>query len=207
MTLKSSDDQIQAVLRDILLTLSGIAGRFIHVVVPDAGATVRSSRLKDVTLAVQSDDIDRSLADQVATFLPLCQNVLRVREYIRRHMEYDYGLVAHAFNREIMSLFREFELLIAQLESLLIASRRPGSSSSPLTLQKLIFLLQPSSIIFRQLAELCTNCDYAKGGELLNILYLSLQEQGDMKMKQLFGKLFERSFSPFKTILENWLIR
>lgn len=209
LTPKSTDGQVQAVLRDILLTLSGVAGKFIHVVVTDdagaAGAILRSGRLKDATLAVQSDEIDRSIADQAATFLPLCQNVLHVREYIRRHIEYDYGLVAHAFNREIMGLFREFELLIAQLESLLLASRM--SSSPPLTLQKLIFLLQPSSVIFRQLAELCKCCDYVKGGEMLNILYISLQEQGDTKMKQLFGRLFEQAFSPFKTFLENWLIR
>jgi hypothetical protein len=65
--------------------------------------------------------------------------------------------VAHALNREIVSLFREFELLLSQLEALLVTPTAATATTAPaghapLTLQKLIFLLQPSSMIFRQVA-------------------------------------------------------
>lgn len=42
---------------------------------------------------------------------------MRVREFIRLHSRYEFGLVSHALCAALRKILREFDVLVAQLEA------------------------------------------------------------------------------------------
>ena len=163
---------------------------------------VHSSRLKKIKLKVQGriiDDIDISVAEQVRSLLPQCEHCFTVREFIKRHSQYDFGLVSHALTAELKAVLKEFDLLIAQFETMYLEYK--------LTMQKLLFLLQPSTVIMQSLADLCDKLVFVRGGEMLNVMYTALTEQVDTGTKQIYTGLFSKAMIPFINILEKWLFK
>ncbi len=105
--------------------------------------------------------------------LPLCECAIRVKDFIRVHSRFEYGLVSHAFSSALSLLLDDFNNIIIQLECLLTRGNQM------LTLQKMVYFLQPSKVILRLLDKLCS--EYIKdatGGLLIDILYQCVQEQG-----------------------------
>ena len=49
--------------------------------------------------------------------LPICESAVRVREFIRLHSRYEFGLVSHALCAALRKILREFDVLVAQLEA------------------------------------------------------------------------------------------
>lgn len=96
-------------------------------------------------------------------------------------------------------LLREFDILIAQLEHLL--------SENNLTLQKMVFLLQPSKITLKLLEKLIRRCTDSTGGRMLDILQEFYMEQGDIKCKELCLQLLINSSKPFLNQLSHWLFK
>jgi hypothetical protein len=161
---------------------------------------------------------DASLIHQVQELLPFCTMVLHLRDFIHRHAGYDYGLVSHAFVRTLRKLLQDFDVLVCQLEHL--------HNGKKLTIQKLLFFLQPSRRMILVLYRVCFGYDLHNlpssgnasshaskgardlvGGPLLQHLCISLQSQGDDQAKQLLHSLVSDTAAPFLTMISHWIYR
>lgn len=136
---------------------------------------------------------------QIQQLFPLCESVARIREFIRQHSRYEYGLTSHALCSVIQDILKDFHVLLTQLEHLL--------NTGKLTLQKLAFLLHPSSHILYVLDVLCTEIGESVGGQLLNKMYTLYLQQGDTKTKELYQRLLSQTAQPFLRMLALWIFR
>ena len=96
-------------------------------------------------------------------------------------------------------MLRELEVLVSQLEPLLADGR--------LSLQKMLFMLQPARLTVRSLDTLATRLRNQTGGKLLDALFSITYEQGDDRGRQLFLHLLHRSSRPFMRMVLRWLLR
>jgi gamma-tubulin complex component 2 len=194
--------QSAVILRELLLAMAGVDGLYITVAAEtnnlDARQQVHPS-LKNLHLLADDENIERSLSNQVCSFLPFCEQLIGIREFIKRHSRYEYGLVSHALAAAVKELLRQFDAVISQLELLLEENR--------LSLQKLSFLLQSSRITIRLISNLCKRVDGLAGGNLLERLYSCLTEMGDARGRELYAKLLNQAAEPFLDMLERWLFR
>ena len=94
---------------------------------------------------------------------------------------------------------REYDILIAQLEALLNMNR--------LSLQKMVYLLQPTKITLRMLEKLTRRLNNTSGGKMIDILYTCMLEQGDSRARLLHSTLLEKASEPFLKMLSIWLFR
>ena len=208
--------QHAVLLREILLALSGIEGHYVRVaatgLAPAASSSSSgsgssssgrsgsaSSILRELNLVVESDTADRTAASQVALLLPICEGAVQLREFIRVHSRYEFGLVSHALAAAIKAMLREFDILVAQLEHLLSCGR--------LSLQKMVYLLQPTKTTLRLLEKLVRRLRDCAGGRLVDGLHACFLEQGDERARQLHGALLNRAAEPFLKMLSAWLFR
>ena len=217
-------DQINALIGEALLVMSGVEGSFIRV----SGSKGGRRKLRDIQLVVNGSSsqtasssssssssgggsvraggvsthapgIDKSIADQITNLLPICEHAYRIREFIRSHSQYYYGLVSHALTAEIKTIIREFDVLISHLEEIYIQGK--------LSLQKLLFMLQPSMNVLKNVSSLCASLDSKRGGDMLNSLYTIIYDQGDAKTRELFTGIFYQALKPLISMLEKWLLR
>eukprot|EP01033_Poteriospumella_lacustris_P010690 gene10690-7612_t len=159
---------------------------------------------------------DRSLLNQVADVLPFCTMLLHLRDFVATQAQYDYGVVSHAFVRALRRLLQEFDVLVCQLEHL--------HNQRKLTLQKLLFFLQPSRRMMLVLHRVCCGSSAALGsgsssgatdrgardligGQLLQHLCQQLQAQGDAQAKQLVASLVAETAAPFLQMIAHWIYR
>jgi gamma-tubulin complex component 2 len=199
--------QNNIILRELLLAMAGVDGVYITVAAPNSSdssvATTRqdvhSQSLKNLHLLVDDENIERSIAGQVSQLLPTCEQLIQIREFIRRQSRYEYGLVSQAVAAAIKLLLREFDVVLSQLELLL--------DDNKLSLQKLSFLTQSSRTVIRLLANLCKRVDGCAGGNLLEKLHSCLLEIGDTKGRDLYAKLLNKAAEPFLEMLERWIFR
>ena len=164
-------------LRELLLALSGVEGHYVRVAasqspVPGSSSSgssglvvTASAMLRELNLVVESDTADRSAASQVALLLPICESAVQLREFVRVHGRYEFGLVSQALASSIKTMLREFDILVAQLEHLLSTNR--------LSLQKMVYLLQPTKITLRLLEKLVRRLRDCAGGRLVDGRYPS----------------------------------
>lgn len=131
--------------------------------------------------------------------LPICENAIRVREFIKFHSRYEFGLVSHAVVSVMKSVMREFDILIAQLEHLLVSNK--------LTLQKMTYLLQPAKATLSSLVMLTKKLRDLSGGQLIDRLYSCLLDQGDSKARELHAHMLQKASEPFLRTLSNWVFR
>jgi len=136
---------------------------------------------------------------QVSLLLPMCENAIRIREFVKFHTRYEFGFVSHAVVASIKSIMREFDVLIAQLEHLLIENK--------LTLQKMTYLLHPAKSTLNSLLHLTENIRDKSGGSLLDKLYESLIDQGDAKASEMHNHIFQKATEPFIKMLSDWIYR
>ena len=81
-------------------------------------------------------------------------------------------------------------------------------SQSKLTMQKMVYFLQPSKGVIRVLNHLCSDVvKDATGGLMIDLLYQSIQQQGDEKAKEIHMKLFDAAAEPYFKMLQLWLFR
>lgn len=152
------------------------------------------------------------------TLLPICESAIKIREFIRVHARYEFGLVSHAFCAAIKKIMREFDVLLAQLESLSLqtscgvnattnTTTASTSTSDGLSLQKLVYLLQPSKLTLSTIESLCGVLRDHVGGEFLDKLHTLMLAQGDEKSRALHLHLLRRASEPFVQMLTQWLFR
>lgn len=211
-------EQHYVLMRELLLLLSGIEGNYIRVAAAATSAGLNVSakasqasrtytvpeishlpKVMDVKLIIDIDSADRSSATQVTQLLSICESVIKTRDFIKQHSRYEYGFVSHAMCSAIKAVMRDFDILVCQLEHLLNTNR--------LTLQKMVFLLQPSKVTMQVLEKLTTAVRELTGGHLLNVLYLGLLDQGDTKAKELYEHLLLKASEPFLKMLSLWIFR
>ena len=116
------------------------------------------------------------------------------------HSRYDFGYVSHAVAAAIKNIVREFDVLVAQLEHLLVTHR--------LTLQKLAYLLQPTKSTFCSILHpLILRIQDCAGGRMLDAVHAAYLAQGDSKAKLLLHHLVQQAAAPFLKMLSQWLYR
>lgn len=203
-------------MRELVLALSGFEGDYIRIAAPSSATsstlTASSSPsavaaqcpgspyLRTVHFVMDSDSADKSIISQVGALLPTCESVIRVKDFIRVHSRYEYGLVSHAFTTALRALMTDYENVVIQLECLL--------SQRKLTLQKMVYFLQPSRVVMRHLDKLCSEVIRdATGGLLVDLLYQAITEQGDEKARELHIQLFHAAAEPYLKMLQLWLFR
>lgn len=179
-------------MKELLLALTGISGEYIHIPTNTKGA-------RSMAFVIDHDSTDKSLANEVNALLPLCNSVLVVREFIKIHSTYEYGLVSHALVSAIKVIVRKFDTLVTQLEHLL--------DKGQLTMQKLTFMLQPSKSVLKVIENLTKRLKNCTGGRILDVLHNCILERGDKKTKDLHMHLLAKASEPFIKMLSLWLLR
>lgn len=216
----STETQHNILMRELLLALAGFEGEYIRVAAPatiptpatTASDTTKSSTIhtsmqhnpagpymRPVHFVMDADAADKSILSQVGQLLPLCEAAVFLKDFARVHSRYEYGLVSHAFAAALTDQLSDFENIVIQLEELLVQNK--------LTLQKMVYFLQPSRVLLRCLEVLCRKIGDSTGGVLLDTLYQSIQEQGDVKAKELHVKLLDVASKPYFKMLQLWLFR
>jgi gamma-tubulin complex component 2 len=94
-------------------------------------------------------------------------------------------------------MLKEFDLIIAQLEHLL--------SQQKLSLQRMVFLLQPTKITLRCLDHFISRLSSHIGGSMLDVIHAGLLEQGDDKSRLIYDRLLAAATKPFLRMLSQWL--
>lgn len=191
--------QQQLLVREILLALAGVEGEYIRIA---SGASDPSGRptlpkLREIKLVLDISAVDRAAATQVSTILPICEHAIEVREFTRLHSRLSHGLVSHALAAAVKIVMREFDLLVAQLEH--------QAKLGNLSLQRVVFLLQPAKATLRLLCLLVRRLWDKAGGALLDALHSFSLEQGDAKAKSLCIHLLQKSSKPFLHMLSRWI--
>lgn len=159
--------------------------------------TDNKQKMKDISLVIDLDTAERSAAHQVSLLLPICEHAIRIREFIKFHSRYEFGFVSHAVVAVVKSIMREFDILIAQLEHLLMENK--------LTLQKMTYLLHPAKATLSSVLNLTKHIRDSSGGNMLDKLYESLIDQGDSKARDLHSHIFQKASEPFLEMLSNWI--
>jgi gamma-tubulin complex component 2 len=129
----------------------------------------------------------------------MCENAIKIREFIRFQSRYEFGLVSHAVVAVMKAIMREFDTLIAQLEHLLILNK--------LTIQKLTYLLHPSKATLSTLVQLTSSLRDASGGLLLDRLHTGMLAQGDSRARDLYSHILQKAYQPFLSMLSEWVFR
>ncbi len=167
--------QYAILTREVLCALSGVEGQYIRVAaaptaditdnhgISKGGSQDKYPSPREVTLVLDMEDADRSVAAQIKLLLPICESGIRVREFIKVYSRYEYGKVSQALASGIRGILREFDLLVAQLEMLELKQQ--------LSLQTLMFHLQPAKMTLKSLDRLCTKLRDTSGGRMLDVLY------------------------------------
>lgn len=187
---RSTIEQEQLLLEDLLYALVGVEGRYIRLVQQEGGE-------ERVNFVASPYITDLSLVETLERILPLCGCYFAIQTYIQVHSRYEYGLVTHAFSACLRTILKEYLVLIAQLEHQFVLGK--------LTLLRTWFYLQSSVHTFMKLDQLCLRVNRTIGGTFLNVLYQSLQHAGDESTKALYTHLLQHSSRPYFEMLKVWL--
>src|SRR5690242_14693496 len=133
------------------------------------------------------------------TLFPLCECAIRIREFIKLHSRYEFGYVSHALCSAVKSIMKEFDAMLSQLEHLY--------NTSQLSLQKLVYLLQPTKSTLFSLDRLTKRLVNTVGGKLIDTLHSCLLEQGDPQSKELYIHLLVAASKPFLKMLSLWIFK
>jgi len=209
--------QQSSLVRELLSALAGIEGRYIRITAATSASSMTSSAtttisenspaekakasLKDVHFSLDDASIsnDHAFSSQIKQLLPLCSQAVLIREFLRLHARPSYGLVSHALASAIRAIFREYDILVAQLEY--------QYKIGQLSLQRLVFLIQPSIKVLNLFAHISERCWNKMGGCLLDELQHLLLEQGDARNKELVLHLFQHASRPFLHMVSAWIFR
>lgn len=146
-------------------------------------------------------EFDPSLRVFAQRFLPLVSCFFVVSNFLSTYNEHKYGLVNHALCEGLNVLFKEYMVLLLQLET-------SFRSDSSFTLQKLWFFLQKPFETMKECANMCLviSNDSKMGGETLNILsQLYTQKSGSPELKKLYTFVLSKAIQPFILILREWI--
>lgn len=189
--------QEQLILEDLLYAMMGIEGRWIKKKIgpkePGVQEFVLSPRIRD-----------KSLVTVVNRIIPICSYFSYIRHYIDVYNRYEYGVVSHAFCSAIRRMLKEYLILIAQLESRFRHNRT-------LTLMKTWFYIQPCFPTMERLHKICKlatdniGTKIPAGGQLLNVIYVTMKKEGNEQAQNLYKHLISEAAVPYFAMVESWI--
>jgi len=187
-------EQEQEVIKDLLALLNGIEGCYILV---RPGDDKYSSRK-----FIIDESMNVSLREMIKIILPIASCYSIIVNFIEERCAFEFGQVNHALCSAMKTIIHEYHINLAQLDD----QFRKGL----LTLQRLVFLLQP---VFQQmsvLASVATAVDKGNliGGAILSLLHKRiLSSIGDKKAEELYTYLAGVANVPYLEMLEKWIYK
>eukprot|EP01147_Barroeca_monosierra_P002312 gene2312-5297_t len=185
------DLQEQAVLNDLLYVLLDVPGTYISA---RRDETTRAIRL------IPPTGIDPQLKRMVERVLPCCSDYTTIARYISVITENSTSRVNQALAEALQDIIKDYSILIAQLEHQLYAGQ--------LTLQKLIYCLQPTHFVMEKISLICQELmkNSLCGGASLSILHRAAQGSiGQGKLHELCCFLAEKASQPYLEMLATWI--
>ncbi|XP_076348938.1 gamma-tubulin complex component 2-like isoform X2 [Tachypleus tridentatus] len=186
--------QEEQLIEDLLFCLGGIEGDLIiskPLVDPYGPRTF-----------VIDESADPSLRELLKRILPICSHYSVVVRFIEEKSQYQYGLVNQALAAAMRQLFKDYFVLIAQLEH--------QHRQHALSLQKVWFYLQPSLRTMEVLASIANTINKGDcfGGSVLSVLHdRTAALTGDPKAQDLCFYLTQAACVPYFEILEKWIYK
>lgn len=135
----------------------------------------------------------------VYKILPLSNYYDRITNFINLNSNVETGLICKGLCEGLKKIIREYILFVNQLEA--------EYNSDNLDIQKLWYLCQPSLKVLENLQKLTYQASLVKGGALINIIYLFLQNTTDAELKKLFKCLLDKAIEPYFEMLKLWVCK
>lgn len=184
--------QEKIVLNELVYCLVGISGQ--HIV-----QKRRTADSIDFEISNQISDSIRTVVEQI---LPLARHYSYVVQFINEKSRSESGQVLRALAAGMSGFLNEYYISISTLESDQIKRK--------LTLQKLLFLIQPKMNCMAILADISrkiTKSEY-NGGKALCLLHkLILEQTGDTVAKAINTTLTQRASVPYMEMIQKWIMR
>ncbi|KAH9089812.1 hypothetical protein LEN26_018985 [Aphanomyces euteiches] len=201
--------QERALVDDLLYVLLGIEGRYIRkqemkrptaahfqIQLPRVYRDISVEIYDDLHFIIDPAVTDPSLAALASKIVVLGEYYIHVSHYVETHTRYEYGQVCHAFCAALKVLLREYAVVVAQLEHLVL--------QDGLSLSKIWFYIQPSLRAMEFLSTLVRACLGHHGGALLSVI-TQLPTSGDAKASSVLNFLLEKASVPYLKMLEKWI--
>lgn len=152
--------QEKIILGELIRCLIGISGQFIV-----------ATRKAGVAEFKVSDQISESIKTVVGQILPLAKHFCAVQHFIHEQARKESGQVLRAIGATMNDFMSEYFISIVSLES--------DDLNSRLTLQKLLFLIQPKMNGMLVLADVSRKLDASgvRGGKALCLLHKTILTQ------------------------------
>ncbi|KAH8294466.1 hypothetical protein KR018_008824, partial [Drosophila ironensis] len=187
--------QQHVLLTELLYCLTGVRGYFIVPVLPDANA-VGGSRFKTAyTVHMQ---LDRSLYELVQNILPLASHFMGIQRIMMETN--NQGQVMNSLNEALQELTHDFYLLLIQAERELHLQQ--------LTVQKLIYYLQPTQTVMKELWTTLVDVKVSdlRGAAVLSHLHGRIKQlEGNRAAQQLIIDLIRNAAAPYMQMLQLWI--
>uniref|UniRef100_H2ZE07 Gamma-tubulin complex component n=1 Tax=Ciona savignyi TaxID=51511 RepID=H2ZE07_CIOSA len=186
--------QEQEVVKDVLAVLAGVEGR--HILVRQGEDKYSPRRF------IIEPSMDVALAEMVNLIVCVASSYSIVVNFIEERSSFVYGQVNHALCAAMKSIIKEYQINLAQLDD----HRRRGH----LTLQRLVFLLQPVIQQMEVVASVATAVERGNciGGSVLSLLHSRIVASvGDKVSEDLYTHLAQLSNVPYLEMLEKWIYK
>ncbi|KAH8298088.1 hypothetical protein KR018_006523, partial [Drosophila ironensis] len=187
--------QQNVLLTELLYCLTGVRGYFIVPVLPDANAEGASRFKTAYTVHIQ---LDRSLYELVQNILPLASNFMGIQRIMMETN--DQGQVMNSLNEALQELTHNFYLLLIQAERELHLQQ--------LTVQKLIYYLQPTQTVMKELWTTLVDMQVRdlRGAAVLSHLHGRIKLlEGNRAAQQLIIDLMRKAAEPYMKMLQLWI--
>lgn len=231
---QSLEDQEKAIISDLLFTLMGFEGEYIHYT---AGyqPLEEKSRLTGPSFTI-TYGLDPSLRDLSSSILKTATHYAAVDAFVEVQSREELGTVNHALCAAMRKMLKDYTILIAQLEHQML-------TNDDFTLHQLNLYLKPTAHMMLQLYsvaheilkensmldnedDLDESDDFenileslkegkdaaipgkkvCKGGAILRLITRRLHSMsGDPSARQLLTTLLRESSRPYMRMLNEWL--
>ncbi|KAL7744586.1 hypothetical protein ACLKA6_017100 [Drosophila palustris] len=189
------DSQQQALLTDLLYTLSGVHGSFITPLprnLEAPGLAKYETRFK-VNLQV-----DKALTEMIYEILPLASHFMGIQQVIA--LMDGRGQVNNALNAALRDVSHDFYLLLSQAEAEL--------EMNELTVPKLLYYMQPTiwtmEVIWHIVGEI--HVGNLQGAEVLSLLHERIKRmEGDKSAQKIMIDLMGKASAPYMRMLQLWI--
>uniref|UniRef100_H2ZE08 Gamma-tubulin complex component n=1 Tax=Ciona savignyi TaxID=51511 RepID=H2ZE08_CIOSA len=185
--------QEQEVVKDVLAVLAGVEGRHILVRQGEDKYSPRRFIIEPSMGEFRQDMVNLIVC--VASSYSIVVNFIEGCSFV-------YGQVNHALCAAMKSIIKEYQINLAQLDD----HRRRGH----LTLQRLVFLLQPVIQQMEVVASVATAVERGNciGGSVLSLLHSRIVASvGDKVSEDLYTHLAQLSNVPYLEMLEKWIYK
>lgn len=184
--------QENLLLFDLVYCLTGMRGSYI---IPEDNKNNEFGLKFNI-----SDQIHSSLRDIAHEILPLASHYTCVQKFIQKASYSNCGQVLQALSAALRDLVHDYYLLLAQLESELMAEN--------LTLHKMLFYVRPTLNTMEVLAGAVSDifCHDLRGGQALTLLYDKINSlTGDEESQKFMIQLTQQAAVPYMDILQLWV--